>query len=139
MEELVETYLYRMKEKGLLDYFKEMNTKEITDRWGLDLSSITNKGKSVKKFDFVVKTTSKVFAIETNFYASSGSKLNETARSYKNLSIESQEVNDFEFVWITDGKGWLAARNNLEETFDTMEHLYNIKDLEDGVLERIFV
>lgn len=139
MEQLVETYLRRMKEKGLLDYFKEMNTKEISDKWGLNLSNITNKGKTVKKFDFVVKTVSKVYAIETNFYASSGSKLNETARSYKNLSIESQQVSDFEFVWVTDGKGWMAARNNLEETFDIMEHLYNIKDLEDGVFERVFV
>ena len=31
------------------------------------------------------------------------------------------------------------ARNNLEETFDAMEHIYNIKDLEDGIIEEIMI
>ena len=33
-----------------------------------------------------------VYAIETNFYGSGGSKLNETARSYKMLSQEADTV-----------------------------------------------
>lgn len=28
-------------------------------------------------------------------------------------------------------------KNNLEETFDAMEHIYNIKDLEQGKLKEI--
>jgi type II restriction enzyme len=43
-----------------------------------------------------------------------------------------------EFVWITDGGGWKSARRNLEETFQTMRHLYNIHDMENGVLAELF-
>ena len=39
--------------------------------------------------------------------------------------------------FLTDGKGWVSARNNLEETFDVMEHIYNIKDLEDNVIKKL--
>lgn len=78
------------------------------------MSQISNQGKTVKRFDFAVKTNDTLYAIETNFYASSGSKLNETARSYKQISQESSLIKGFEFVWFTDGKGWNDARNNLE-------------------------
>jgi len=138
MENLVESYLQKaglVKDKT---YFKEMKTGEIEEKWGLDLSALSNQGKTVKKFDFVVKTQNMVFGIETNFYSSSGSKLNETARSYKTIATETKEIEGFSFVWFTDGKGWLSARNNLEETFDVMEHVYSIDDMENGVMERIF-
>ena len=44
-----------------------------------------------------------------------------------------------EFVWITDGGGWTSARRNLEETFDVMEHLYNIADMEQKIFTSLFV
>ncbi|WP_369124486.1 DpnII family type II restriction endonuclease [Mycoplasmopsis arginini] len=36
-----------------------------------------------------------------------------------------------------DGIGWISVRNNLKETFDVLDTVYNINDLENGVLERI--
>ena len=139
MENLVESYLRRT---GLFideSYFKEMKVGDIEKKWGLDLSVLTNQGKTVKRFDFVVKTDNSVFGIETNFYTSGGSKLNETARSYKNIAIESATLDGFKFMWVTDGRGWLSARNNLEETFDSMEHLYSINDMENGILKKVFI
>ena len=91
-----------------------------------------------KRFDFVIKTPGMIYGIETNFYGSGGSKLNETARSYKTLAWETEDIDGFTFVWFTDGKGWTSARNNLEETFDVMQHIYNIKDLENGVIREVF-
>ena len=91
-----------------------------------------------KRFDFVVKTDAMIYGIETNFYRSGGSKLNETARSYKNLAQETNSVAGFTFVWFTDGKGWMSARHNLEEAFDAMEHVYNIRDLENGIIGKVF-
>ena len=138
MENLVELYLQKA---GLIKgetYFKEMKISDIEAKWGLDLSLLTNQGKTVKRFDFVVKAARTVFGIETNFYASGGSKLNETARSYKNIALEAKSIAGFEFVWLTDGRGWTSARNNLEETFDVLEHLYSIDDLENGVMGRVF-
>lgn len=138
MEDLVETYIRKagfVKDKT---YFKEMYVSDISKKWNINLSAISNQGKMEKRFDFVVKTPKKVFAIETNFYGSGGSKLNETARSYKTIAIEAKTIPNFEFVWFTDGLGWISARNNLEETFDVLEHLYSIDDMENNVMKDLF-
>ena len=111
----------------------------MTGRWDLNLSAISNQGKMEKRFDFVVKTDNMVYGIETNFYGSGGSKLNETARSYKTLAQEADSIQGFTFVWFTDGKGWASARHNLEETFDVMEHIYNINDLEHDIVGKVFI
>ena len=138
MEDLVESFIRKAGFKKGVNYFKEMYIHQITDMWNIDLSAISNQGKMEKRFDFVVKTPSMIYGIETNFYGSGGSKLNETARSYKTLAWETEEIDGFTFVWFTDGKGWTSARNNLEETFDVMGHIYNIKDLEDGIINEVF-
>jgi len=134
MEALVLKYI---QEAGAKEY-SQMSASEIKKKWNVDLSSLVNQGKNEKVFDFVVKTHSSVFAVEVNFYGSGGSKLNETARSYKKISEDSQKIDGFTFMWITDGAGWKTAKNNLEETFDAMEHIYCIQDLENGVLKNIF-
>ena len=139
MEDLVESFIKKAGFVKDTSYFKEMYIHQITDKWNIDLSAISNKGKMEKRFDFVVKTEGMIYGIETNFYSSGGSKLNETARSYKTLALETNTINGFTFVWFTDGKGWTSARNNLEETFDVMDNIYNIKDLENGIIKEIFV
>ena len=135
MENLVESYL----KKAGVEYYKEMYLTDIERRWHIDLSSISGNGTSTKRWDFVVKTSNCIYVIETNFYKSEGSKLNETSRSYKMIAEEAKTVEGFEFVWITDGGGWTSARRNLEETFDVMEHLYNIADMEQKIFTFLFV
>jgi type II restriction enzyme len=51
--------------------------------------------------------------------------------------LETKELVDFTFVWFTDGQGWKSARNNLEETFDVLEHIYNISDMENGIINEV--
>lgn len=137
IEDLVESFILKAGYTKNENYFKEMYIHEITEKWGLDLSAISNKGKTEKRFDFVIRTDNMIYGIETNFYASGGSKLNETARSYKQIAQEADTINGFTFLWITDGKGWISARHNLEETFDVLDTLYSISDLENGVLEKL--
>lgn len=137
MEDLVEKFIKKAGFKKGETYFKEMYLQEIENKWKLDMSFISNKNQATKRFDFVVKTDNCIYGIETNFYASGGSKLNETARSYKMIAEESDKVVGFEFVWFTDGMGWISARNNLKETFDNMEHIYNIADMKNGMMKKI--
>ncbi len=139
MEDLVERYIKKAGFIKDVNYFKELKTTEMEKMWNLDLSVLSNKGKVVKRFDFVIKTESTIYAIETNFYASQGSKLNETARSYKMIAQEAEEIEGFKFVWFTDGLGWQSARENLRETFDIMEHIYNIDDLENNIISEVIV
>lgn len=138
MEDLVESFIQKAGFVKDVNYFKEMYIHQITDKWNIDLSAISNQGKMEKRFDFVVKTPTMIYGIETNFYGGGGSKLNETARSYKTLALETDTIDGFTFVWFTDGKGWTSARHNLEETFDVMEHVYNINDMENGIITEVF-
>ena len=138
MEDLVEKFIQRAGFEKDKTYFKEMYLQDIERRWKLDMSFISNKNQATKRFDFVIKTDRCIYGIETNFYASGGSKLNETARSYKMIAEEAERVVGFEFVWFTDGMGWISARNNLRETFDNMEHIYNIADMKNGIMKEIF-
>ena len=138
MENLVEKFIQRAGFEKDKTYFKEMYLQDIERRWILDMSFISNKNQATKRFDFVIKTDRCIYGIETNFYASGGSKLNETARSYKMIAEEAKRVVGFEFVWFTDGMGWISARNNLRETFDNMKHIYNIADMKQGIMSEVF-
>lgn len=138
MENLVESFI---KKSGFVKnetYFKEIKTRQISEKWHIDLSAISNDEKTEKKFDFVVKTDSMIYGIEVNFYNSGGSKLNETARSYKTLALEANTIDGFTFVWVTDGNGWKDAKHNLEETFAVMEHIYNINDMNNNIMPEVF-
>lgn len=135
MEDLVESFIVKAGYIKGQNYFKEMYIHEITKKWGIDLSAISNQGKAEKRFDFVIKTDKMIYGIETNFYASGGSKLNETARSYKQIAQEVDTIDGFTFVWFTDGKGWHSAKRNLEETFDVLETMYSISDMENGIIK----
>lgn len=137
MEDLVEKYI---KESGFVkdvNYFKEMYLNDIEKRWNIDLSSLSGNNVSTKRFDFVIKTPKQIYLIETNFYVSSGSKLNETARSYEMLAKKAKVIDGITFIWITDGLGWHDAKNNLKETFNELETMYNINDLERGILKQV--
>lgn len=138
MEDLVESYI---KKSGSKEYYKEMYLTDIEKKWNIDLSAISGNGISTKRFDFVVKTDEMIYVIETNFYGGNGggSKLNETARSYKMISQEVDSIEGVTFVWFTDGTAWNSARHNLEETFNVMDNIYSIDDMENGIMTELFL
>ncbi len=90
-------------------------------------------GKDNKVFDFVIRTKHKVYLIEVNFYSSGGSKLNEVARSYTDIAPKIASTNNYEFVWITDGHGWLSAKNKLQEAYYNIPKIYNLTSIHDFI------
>lgn len=138
MENLVRSYI----KKAFPEYSdlvnKEKYVKDLESSYKLDLSHVTAGGTSEKRFDFAVSRNGTLYGIEVNFYTGGGSKLNEVARSYKMLAEEADETGGFKFVWITDGKGWNSAKRNLKETFDVLPTLYNINDLRNGALDKLW-
>lgn len=138
MEDLVESYIQKAGFKRDVDYFKEMYISDVSRKWNIDLSAVSNQGKMEKRFDFVVKGQKCVYLIETNFYGSGGSKLNETSRSYKTIATEMKTVKGAKFVWFTDGAGWYSAARNLEETFDVLDDIYSIDDMQNGIMKEVF-
>ncbi|MDY6326358.1 MAG: type II restriction endonuclease [Bacteroidales bacterium] len=83
-------------------------------------------GEDIKRFDFVITTKTTTYLVEVNFYSGGGSKLNEVARAYSELAPKINAVKGFEFVWITDGQGWLSAKNKLEEAFYVIPKVFNL-------------
>lgn len=109
-------------DKAQIFYKKEVSITVFTE--------ISSLGADVKRFDFVIKTKLKTYLIETNFYNSGGSKLNETARSYTDIALRINQNENYEFVWITDGQGWLKAKNKLEEAYNIIPSMYNLSTLQ---------
>ena len=112
-------------DKGGIFYKREVNSTLF-----LDIESL---GVDVKRFDFVIKTKRKTYLIETNFYNTGGSKLNEVARAYSEVAPKINQYENYEFVWITDGQGWLSAKNKLEEAYNTIPSVYNLTTLSEFV------
>lgn len=133
METITEEYIKLIPD---VEYLVQPKAKDIDNKYGTNLSSIY---KATKKFDFayISKVDGKIILVETNYYGAQGSKPNETARSYMRLNEDLKQIEGVRFVWITDGKGWIPSRNNLEDAYDVIEHLYIIKDLENGILGKI--
>lgn len=115
-------------DKAGLAYKREVNNTIFPE--------IISLGTDVKRFDFVIKTNKKTYLIETNFYNGGGSKLNETARAYSDVAPKINQYPGYEFVWITDGRGWLSAKNKLEEAYNNIPSVYNLTTLEEFI-ERI--
>ena len=118
MEDTVELII---KGSGL-KYRKEVYSSE----WPVISEAL---GTDKKRFDFVIDAKAKTYLVEVNFYSGGGSKLNETARSFTELAPKINAVEGFEFLWVTDGKGWESAKNKLQEAYYTIPSVYNLSTL----------
>lgn len=118
MEDTVELII---KGSGL-KYRKEVYSSE----WPAITKAL---GTDKKRFDFVIEAKEKTYLAEVNFYSGGGSKLNETARSFTELAPKINAVDGFEFLWVTDGKGWENAKNKLQEAYYTIPSVYNLSTL----------
>ena len=121
-------------EKMVGSIFDKNGIEYRTEVYSSEWPAITKVlGDDEKRFDFVVETTSKTYLIEVNFYSGGGSKLNEVARSYSDLSPKINSVVGFEFVWITDGIGWHSARNKIQEAYNIIPSVYNLTSIKDFI------
>lgn len=125
--DITENLIGKLFTKAGIAYQSQVSSNEFP--------SISNVlGADQKVFDFVVKTENKTYLIEVNFYSGGGSKLNEVARSYTDVAPKVNSVDGFEFVWITDGKGWESARNKLQEAFAAIPNIYNLTTINDFIV-----
>ncbi len=132
MENLVETYIQEVCEELNLEYLKEANAKAIKEKWDIEIAV----DKSSRRIDYVIKKEEKLYFFEVNFYNVGGSKLKSTATEYVKMN-EYWNKQNIEFIWITDGAGWLSTLLPLREYFDKAEYLLNLEMLKNGILKEI--
>lgn len=116
----------------ILENYKIPYRKEV---YSTEYSDLSVLGEDKKRFDFVIETKRSKYLIEVNFYSGGGSKLNEVARAYSELSPKINNVDGFKFVWITDGVGWKSARNKLEEAYYIIPHIYNLTTVSEFITQ----
>lgn len=124
--EITETLVARIFDNAGIKYRKQVSSKEYPT-----ISAVL--GADQKVFDFAISTKGKTYLMEVNFYSGGGSKLNEVARSYTDVAPKVNGVPGFEFVWITDGVGWISARNKLEEAFAAIPSIYNLTTISEFI------
>lgn len=115
---LMENQVATLFQKAGIPYRQEVYSTEYPE--------LSVLGEDKKRFDFVIETNTNKYLIEVNFYSGGGSKLNEVARAYSELSPKINALEGFNFVWITDGVGWNSAKNKLEEAFYTIPNIFNL-------------
>ena len=123
--DIMEKTVARIFSKNAISYKEQVSST--------DYDELSVLGVDLIRFDFVIETKTKTYFIEVNFYSSNGSKLNEVARSYSDIAPKINSINGFEFVWITDGKGWLSAKNKLEEAYNIIPSTYNLTNIGDFI------
>jgi len=132
MENLVEKFVKKVCEKHSFSYLAQATPKTIKENWGYNVTV----DKTARSFDFAINTGKQLYLIETNYYGGGGSKLKATAGEYKTL-YDVATKDGHEFIWITDGKGWLTANRPLQEAFEHNKYILNLKMVEQGILEEI--
>ena len=135
MENIVSNYLNKFcQENTNFNYIEQATQKRIKEFFHYDIEI----DKNSRRFDFALynEDNKKIYLIEVNYYSGGGSKLKATAGEYQYLNdfIKSQNI---EFIWVTDGKGWLTALHPLEETFNHNDYVVNLEMLKNGILEEI--
>ena len=135
MENIVAKFLDKFcLQHSTFSYIEQATQKSIKEAFDYDIEI----DKNSRRFDFALYDNehNKLYLIEVNYYSSGGSKLKATAGEYQYLNdfITSQGI---EFIWITDGQGWLTALNPLEETFNHNDYVINLQMLKNGILEDI--
>lgn len=122
-----------LMERQVASILKDAGINYRQEVYSTEYPALAVLGEDKKRFDFVIETNCSKYLMEVNFYSGGGSKLNEVARAYSELSPKINAVNGFEFVWITDGIGWKSARNKLEEAFYTIPNVYNLTTITEFI------
>jgi hypothetical protein len=134
MEEIVESFIADFCKNNNFEYIAQAKPSEIQKKWGVEVRI----DKSERNFDFAVfnPENKSIKLFETNFYNGGGSKLKAVCGEFKNLYTDLKKQN-IDFIWITDGLGWITAKRPLEETYNHNEYVFNLSMLESDILNTL--
>ena len=138
MEKMVENLIKEFCLNNGFKYITQADSKKIFNNFGINVPVYLDKkgNKKERKYDFVIKSKTNLYLLECNFYGGGGSKLKSTAEEYEKLG-QSLKDDGFNFIWITDGCGWLTTEIPLQKAFENIDYLVNLKMVSDGVLLEI--
>ncbi|MGQ5708927.1 type II restriction endonuclease [Lactobacillus sp. PSON] len=141
-ELILELYLKDLcKKNDNLIHKEQVTGKWIEENWSINVPEVIQPGKKGgRRYDGAVYNSKNntVTIIETNFYNGGGSKLKSVAGEFSSIYETSlRDAPNVKFAWLSDGLGWLTAKNPMREAFDVIPTIINLHMLEDGFMEDI--
>lgn len=133
METVVSEYLKQFASARNLDFISQATPSSIRAKWGFEVPV----DKSSRRFDFAISDGTKLVLMEVNFYGGGGSKLKATAGEYVGLN-DLLDVPNVDFVWITDGQGWLTTLLPMKAAFEKIDYVWNLDWLSKDFLDDLF-
>ncbi len=133
METVVFEYLKLFTSSRNLEFISQATPSAIRAKWGFQIPV----DKSSRRFDFAISDGSKLVLMEVNFYGGGGSKLKATAGEYIGLG-ELLRIPNVDFVWVTDGQGWLTTLLPMKAAYEKLDYVWNLNWLGQNYLEDLF-
>ena len=133
METVVREYLNGLTDNTDLTFIEQATPAAIKAKWGFDIPV----DKSSRRFDFAISDGRRIVLMEVNFYGGGGSKLKATAGEYIGLG-EMLAIPNIDFVWVTDGHGWLTALLPMRAAFEKLDYVWNLSWLSQDYLSEVF-
>ena len=131
MGHLAEDKLEEILQKTGNPYYKEVTLETIKERYNIDISQLSNRKVSSKRFDYIMEKNEELYLFESSYYTSNGSKQNELSRSYTEICKAINNIQGLHFIWVVDGNGWKSSKNALEKAYNVMPDVYNFSELEE--------
>ena len=94
------------------------------------------RGLQERTPDFSLNKNGKLVSIEVNFYQGQGSKPQEIVDAYLNRQMELKDAG-WNFIWITDGGGWIRGQNQIFKAIEQMDFVLNLSFVKRGFLKYI--
>lgn len=133
MESVVSEYLKAFTATRNLEFISQATPNAIKAKWGF----IVPVDKSSRRFDFAISDGSRLVLMEVNFYGGGGSKLKATAGEYIGLG-ELLDIPNVDFVWVTDGQGWLTTLLPMKAAYEKLDFVWNLEWLGKDFLSDLF-
>lgn len=136
MENMVAEFISRLCDELHLEHKEQATRKYIQEHWNRDVPV----DKSKRRYDEALydPRTGHIWLLETNYYHGGGSKLKAVCGEFQGLnSLICKDDDKITFVWVTDGRGWLAAQNPMAEAFENIDYIFNLAMMQKGYLKQL--
>lgn len=138
MENILSKSINSTCERIMAEHKSQATRRDIKKAWGIDVPV----DKASRRFDEALydPVSKKLYLIETNYYGSSGSKLKAVSGEFITLNrLINLDENNIYFIWVTDGQGWFSAQKPLEEAFEEIRYIFNIKMLSNSYIDDLLL
>ncbi|KAA8371187.1 restriction endonuclease [Leuconostoc carnosum] len=133
-EKFLEERLSAIASKNDLKWMGQSTPSKIKKEFDVDIEQIFKN----RRFDGALYNPKKlkIILFEINLFNASGSKSKSASTEFQTLRDRLAKTNH-EFIYITDGEGWLKDKSHLKEALEYIGNVFNVSMVEDGYIESL--